>query len=69
MIIFYTRHQEFFNYIIHSFLETEVFNGETDVGDIIEEILPKYLYREQYRKCAKTLEQFTYGQRILFTIK
>ena len=37
-------------------LEIEVFDGETDVGDVIEDILPKYMYREQYRKCVKTLE-------------
>ncbi|MGG0815424.1 hypothetical protein ABE142_22560 [Paenibacillus alvei] len=38
----------------------EVFNEETDIGDIIEEILPKYLYREKYHKCVKTLEELYY---------
>lgn len=57
MIIFQTNHQELINYILHVFLEIEVFNGGTDIGDIIEEILPKYLHREQYQKCVRTMEE------------
>lgn len=56
MIIFETYHYEVFNHLIHHFLELEVFNDETDIGDIIEELLPKYLYREQYLKCVKKFE-------------
>lgn len=60
MILFATYHQDVYNYILHNFLEVEIFNEETDIGDIIEEILPKYLYREQYHKCVKTLEELYY---------
>lgn len=60
MILFATYHQEAYNYILHNFLEIEIFNGETDIGDIIEDILPKYLYREQYHKCVKTIEELYY---------
>ncbi len=28
-----------------------------DIGDIIEDIVPKYLYREQYSKCEKVLKE------------
>ena len=54
MIIFDTPYLEMMNYIIHHFLEIEVFNGITDIGDIIDDILPKYLRREQYLKCVKS---------------
>ncbi|RUT30492.1 hypothetical protein EJP77_11680 [Paenibacillus zeisoli] len=57
MILFATYHQEAYNCILHHFFEVEIFNEETDLGDIIEEMLPKYLYREQYHKCVKTLEE------------
>ncbi|MEK5468011.1 hypothetical protein MKY64_23660 [Paenibacillus sp. FSL R7-0210] len=57
MILFETHHQEAYNCILHNFLKTAIFNGKTDIGDIIEEILPKYLYREQYQKCVKTIEE------------
>ncbi|CQR52528.1 hypothetical protein [Paenibacillus riograndensis] len=60
MILFATYHQEAYNCIFHHFLKLEIFNGQTDVGDIIEEILPKYLYREQYHKCVKTIEELYY---------
>lgn len=57
MLIFQTEHQELYNYIIHNFLLIEVFNEYTDVGDVIEDLLPKYLYREQYRKCVTVFEE------------
>lgn len=57
MIVFQTIHQELFNYILHNFLEIEVFNEDTDLGDMIEILLPKYLYREQYRSCIKALKE------------
>lgn len=53
MVIFQTDHQELYNYIIHNFLKIEVFNEDTDLGDMIELLLPKYLYREQYSNCVK----------------
>lgn len=57
MILFDSLHPEVYNYILHNFMETEVFDGDTDIGDVIEDILPKYLYREQYRKCVQTFEE------------
>lgn len=57
MIIFQTDHQELYNHIIHNFLEIEVFNEDTDLGDMIELLLPKYLYREQYSSCAKAFKE------------
>lgn len=60
MILFQTYHQKFYNYVLHHFLMVEVFNKEVDIGDVIEEILPKYLYREQYHKCVKTFEELYY---------
>lgn len=66
MILFQTPHQKAFNYIIHHFLEVEVFNDETDLGDIIEELLPKYLYREQYAKCVKVFQELFYWTKDTF---
>ena len=57
MIVFQTQYQELFNYIIHNFMEKEVFHEDADLGDIIEMLLPKYLYREQYQKCVKILQE------------
>lgn len=57
MIIFQTEHQELYNHIIHRFLAIRMFNGEEDLGDIIEMLLPKYLYREQYSKCVKVFKE------------
>lgn len=34
-----------------------MFNEDTDLGDMIEDLLPKYLYREQYHKCVKVFEE------------
>ena len=56
MICFMTEHSEVYNKIIHGFLWRDIFiNDDIDIGDIIEEIVPKYLYREQYAKCEKTM--------------
>ena len=57
MICFQTQYQKLYNHIIHNFLKVEVYNDETDIGDIIEMTLPKYLYREQYNKCLKTFRE------------
>ena len=57
MIVFQTNHQKLYNYIINQFLKKEIFNDDTDVGDMIEFLVPKYLYREQYSKCVKTFEE------------
>lgn len=46
MIIFQTDYQEMYNYMIHHFLEIEIFNGAVDVGDMAKQLYPQYLYRE-----------------------
>ena len=43
--------------MIHHFLKIEIFNGDVDVGDMVEQLYPQYLYREQYCKCIKVLEE------------
>lgn len=60
MIAFNSFSCDIYNYIIHYFLKIEVYNEEVDIGDIIEKIVPKYLYREQYRKCQESLEDLYY---------
>ncbi|WP_127530261.1 hypothetical protein [Paenibacillus kobensis] len=59
MILFNNNRLEVYNYIVHHFLETEIFNGDEDeeIGDKLELILPKYLFREQYHKCIKIFEE------------
>ena len=58
MILFESQFNGLYNYIIHNFLEIEAFGDEdVDPGDILEDILPKYLYREQYKKCLKKFEE------------
>lgn len=56
MIYFATEHSEVYNKIIHGFLWRDIFSkADIDIGDVIEEIMPKYLRREQYAKCEKTM--------------
>ena len=59
MILFNTKHFELYNYIIHDFLEIEIFGIEDEevISDMAECIYPKYLYREQYNKCIKILKE------------
>ena len=68
MILFNTTHIETYNYIIHHFLQLEIFEGleeidkidDMDIGDQIENLLPKYLFREQYQNCVKVYRQLFY---------
>ena len=68
MILFGTEHLELFNYIIHHFLQIEIFEGRQDaseaddmaVGDAIEVFMPKYLFREQYARCVQVFRQLFY---------
>lgn len=68
MIIFETEHIELYNYIVHEFLKKEIFNNNTniegindmDVGDMIEGLMPKYLFREQYLKCVEIFKELFY---------
>lgn len=59
MILFNTKHFELYNYIIHDFLEIEIFGIEDEevISDMAECIYPKYLYREQYNECIKILKE------------
>lgn len=59
MILFNTKHFELYNYIIHDFLEIEIFGIEDEevIFDMAECIYPKYLYREQYNECIKILKE------------
>ena len=53
MMIFPSGHYALCNRIVHDFLGIKIFNGDTDIGDAIEAMLPKYLFREQYRRCIE----------------
>lgn len=59
MILFNANNLKTYNYIIHHFLEIEIFSNDedADIGDKLEIILPKYLFREQYHKCIKIFEE------------
>lgn len=60
MILFPTENFELFNFIIHNFLKVEVYGDDIDIGDFIELILPKYLYREQFLKCENIFDDLYY---------
>lgn len=57
MIIFKTAGYEIYNRVIHNYMKFDIINDDIDIGDAIEEIFPKYLYREQYLKCKSILEE------------
>lgn len=57
MIIFPNLYYKKLNYIVHHFLDCSVFLEGIDVGDWVEEIFPKYLYREQFQKCMSVLDE------------
>lgn len=73
MIIFQTDYQEIYNYIIHNFLDIEIFDDkevlEDTLGDMIEYLLPKYLYREQFFTIKRYFRNYLIGQRIVFIIR
>lgn len=68
MIVFQTKDIEIYNYIVHEFLKVEIFGGKDkiemvdnmSIADRIEDILPKYLFREQYSKCLKVFKELFY---------
>lgn len=68
MILFDTVHIKTYNYIIHHFLQLEIFKDletiddmdDMDIGDQIEDLLPRYLFREQYKKCVTIYRQLFY---------
>ena len=55
MILFETKYNKVFNLTINYLLKKE---KTKDIGDIIEEIAPKYLRREQFKKCVDTFSKF-----------
>jgi hypothetical protein len=59
MILFNTHNFKTYNYLIHHFLKIEIFinDEDGDIGDKLEMILPKYLFREQYQKCIIIFEE------------
>ena len=57
MIIFPNLYYKKLNYIVHHFLDCSVFLEGIDVGDWVEEIFSKYLYREQFQKCMSVLDE------------
>ena len=38
-------------------MEAEIFDDDEDIGDKIEDFIPKYLFREQYRKCIRVFNE------------
>lgn len=47
MICFNTEHSKLYNKIIHGLLWKDIYSkDEIDLGDVLEEITPKYLFRE-----------------------
>lgn len=58
MICFNMEHSKLYNKIIHGLLWKDIYSkDEIDLGDVLEEITPKYLFREQYSRCIKTLDE------------
>lgn len=58
MILFPNGDVKLYNYIIHNLLEIELYSDDSyDIGDQIEDFMPKYLFREQYAKCVKTFDE------------
>lgn len=55
MILFETCYNEIFNLTIYHLLKSESKKG---IDNIIEEITPKYLRREQFNKCVATFTKF-----------
>lgn len=56
MILLNSEHFKLYNKIINNFLEIEIFDCD-DLGDAIECLFPKYLFREQYKKCVNTFKE------------
>ena len=74
MIVFPTEHLELYNYIVHIFLEKEIFDDNANIehitdmyiGDMIEGFIPKYLFREQYSKCIEIFKELYYWTEDVF---
>lgn len=53
MILFESKYKKLYNSIIHNFLKVEIYRKQKDVGDYVEKLVPKYLYREQFKQCEQ----------------
>lgn len=51
MIIFKSKYKNLYNVLIHNFLITEGYPN----NEIVEKIMPKYLYLEHYHRCLEVL--------------
>lgn len=56
MILFKSQHSQIFNKLIHNCLGFSIYDSIIDIGDAIDEILPKYLRREQFIKCKEAFD-------------
>ena len=57
MILFNIKNSKIYNKIIYNFFKIEIFNNHTDIGDIIEIVMPRYLYRQNFLKCEDTFNE------------
>ncbi|MBM7643604.1 hypothetical protein [Streptococcus loxodontisalivarius] len=60
MIAFPTNQWKYFNQVIHRLIESLVIDVYEELDDYIEEILPKYLWREQRLKCLQVVRELYY---------
>jgi len=58
MILFRTEFTEYFNKKIHIFLDAEIFYDDSGMvlDDLLDIFFPKYLIREQRKKCKEVME-------------
>ena len=56
MILFKTLDYKLYSNIIHYLLEEELFNKQVDLGNIVERIIPPYIYRQNFWYCETVLE-------------
>ena len=47
MILFQKKYNKPLNQIVHVLLHKEIYNSSQDVGDLIDEVVPKYLRRSR----------------------
>lgn len=57
MLAFPTNQWKYFNHVLHRLIECFVIDSYEELDDYIEDILPKYLWREQREKCLQVLNE------------
>lgn len=60
MIAFPTEQWKYFNQVLHQLIEFFIIDVYEELDDYIEEILPKYLWREQRLKCLQVVRELYY---------